>query len=273
MAAGWGVRGCERMPSIRRVNSRMPRGCRWCLLVVMGEGGVDVMGSRRRVRSVKNCTTVTSSVNTTPRWQLSGRHSNEFHLFDVALLFILLARLSNRRAWSYRMNHPADDLIITLSGQYNKSRLFFRAQCLLCRCQREGKCYSSSLSHRFLLFALSQTSRATLADITFSSLLRPRVRLFAESLSRHRHTRRAVSCGRRCSGETCFKCLGRILIVDERRHILVGRRWFVRLWVGVGSAKVQLNHPGGGYDGDTCDTRHVLNQKHKFSVWLRIKGR
>ena len=34
-------------------------------------GGGDVMGSRRhrrrRVRSVKNCTTVTSSVNTSPR--------------------------------------------------------------------------------------------------------------------------------------------------------------------------------------------------------------
>lgn len=59
-----------------------------------------------------------------PRWQLSGRHGNECHLFDAALLFIHLARLSSGRAWSYRMNHPADDLIITLSGQYNKSRLF-----------------------------------------------------------------------------------------------------------------------------------------------------
>ena len=62
-------------------------------------GGGDVMGSRRhrrrRVRSVKNCTTVTSSVNTSPRWQLSGRHGNECHLFDAALLFILLARLSS----------------------------------------------------------------------------------------------------------------------------------------------------------------------------------
>ena len=135
---------------------------------------------------------------------------------------------------------------------------------------KRGEVLFKLIIPQIFLFASSQTSRATLADITFliTEAASPSLPREPESLQTHSQSselRPPLQWG------NMLQVFGENLDCQrEETHF----SWQeVICEISVGSMKVQLNHPGAGYDGDTCDTRPVLNQKYNFSVWLQIKDR
>lgn len=133
---------------------------------------------------------------------------------------------------------------------------------------KRGEVLFKLIIPQIFLFASSQTSRATLADITFliTEAASPSLPREPESLQTHSQSselRPPLQWG------NMLQVFGENL--DCQREETPGRRWFVRLVLG--PWRFSSITPGAGYDGDTCDTRPVLNQKYNFSVWLRIKDR